>query len=342
MVEDDKVEVSVCCLAYNHEKYLRKTLEGFASQKTNFRYEVIIHDDASTDKTKSIIEEFRKKYPAIIKPIFQIENQYSKGIGITDEYIYPQISGKYVCYCEGDDYWCDEYKLQKQFNVLEEHPECSICIHKVQCINEDGSVNERVIPGNHYQIKEGIIEDDVLCQAFWIRGGYPFHTSSYFVRRSVIDRLLRDRVSIYSYFNGDVNILRASFCEGKFYYMNEVMSKRRLFSIGSWNSRKMQWGLDKKVDFTKKQLRGEIIFNDYTNQKYADYIKVAIAKNILGWGIYDIREAQNQLKNNGICCNVFVGRDIHGKIKQSVILICILYFPFIIDWLRKIKERNDE
>lgn len=153
-MKNDEVMVSVCCLAYNHEKYIRQTLEGFVSQKTDFKFEVIVHDDASTDKTESIIEEFGQKYPDIIKPIFQVENQYSKGVKILDAYIYPRCNGRYLCYCEGDDYWCDKDKLQKQFDVLEEHPECSICVHKAQCINEDGSINEGVIPGGNIRFKK--------------------------------------------------------------------------------------------------------------------------------------------------------------------------------------------
>ena len=104
--------VSVICLAYNHEKYIRKTLEGFVKQKTNFSVEYIIHDDASTDSTASIVREFEEKYPDLIKPIYQKENQYSKGVPITRN-LQMQVQGKYIAFCEGDDYWIDEYKLQK-------------------------------------------------------------------------------------------------------------------------------------------------------------------------------------------------------------------------------------
>ena len=106
--------VSICCLAYNHEKYIRKTLEGFVNQKTNFNYEILIHDDCSTDNTVNIVEEYRKKYPKLIKPIYQKENQHSKGIKISNVYQFPRAQGKYIAMCEGDDYWTDMNKLQKQ------------------------------------------------------------------------------------------------------------------------------------------------------------------------------------------------------------------------------------
>ena len=109
--------VSVICLAYNHGKYVRETLEGFVSQKTDFPFEVIVHDDASTDNTADIIREYEKKYPDIIKPIYQVQNQYSQKVDIYKEFELPRMSGKYVAFCEGDDYWSDPYKLQKQVHL---------------------------------------------------------------------------------------------------------------------------------------------------------------------------------------------------------------------------------
>ena len=105
--------VSIVCESYNHEPYLRKCLDGFVMQKTNFSFEILIHDDASTDKSADIIREYISKYPQLDwKPIFQIENQYSKGISIWTEIQFPRAQGKYIALCEGDDYWTDPYKLQ--------------------------------------------------------------------------------------------------------------------------------------------------------------------------------------------------------------------------------------
>lgn len=115
--------VSICCLAYNHEPYIRQCIEGFLMQKTSFVIEVLIHDDASTDKTADIIREYELKFPDLIKPIYQSENQYSKGIGVTRVYQFSRARGKYIAMCEGDDYWTDPYKLQKQVDFLENNPE---------------------------------------------------------------------------------------------------------------------------------------------------------------------------------------------------------------------------
>ena len=115
--------VSICCLAYNHEPYIRECLNGFMMQKTDFQFEVLIHDDASSDKTVDIIREFEVANPEIIRPIYQTENQYSKGIGVTRVYQFPRARGKYIAMCEGDDYWIDPYKLQKQVDFLEKNPD---------------------------------------------------------------------------------------------------------------------------------------------------------------------------------------------------------------------------
>ena len=123
--------VSVRCTVYNHEAFLRKCLEGFVMQKTTFRFEVFVHDDASTDNSPHIIREYAQRYPDIIKPFFETENQYSKNDGqfmsITYSPLY--LTGKYLAICEGDDYWTDPLKLQKQVDYLENHPGCSLCCH---------------------------------------------------------------------------------------------------------------------------------------------------------------------------------------------------------------------
>ena len=105
------VKVTVFCLAYNHEKYIKKALDGFVMQKTNFKFEVLVHDDASADNTPNIIAEYAEKYPDIIIPILQKENQFSKHIPIAKTYFYPIMRGKYIAICEGDDFWTDEYKF---------------------------------------------------------------------------------------------------------------------------------------------------------------------------------------------------------------------------------------
>ena len=129
--------VSIICNAYNHENYIRDALESFVMQKTNFKFEVLVHDDASTDKTADIIREYEKKYPDLIKPIYQTENQYSKGLGLVGKLQLGRAVGKYIAYCEGDDYWTDPVKLQKQYDAMEAHPEVDICAHCGMRVNAE-------------------------------------------------------------------------------------------------------------------------------------------------------------------------------------------------------------
>lgn len=123
--------VSIICLAWNHGPYIRDALEGFVNQKTDFPFEVLVHDDASTDDTAAIIREYAARYPDIIRPVYQTENQYSKGVCISRDILFPMIRGRYVALCEGDDYWTDPLKLSTQVAALEAHPEVDICTHRV-------------------------------------------------------------------------------------------------------------------------------------------------------------------------------------------------------------------
>lgn len=135
-VENKPFMLTINCLAYNHEKYIRNTLESFVSQKTNFRYEAIVHDDASTDGTANIIREYAELYPDIIKPIFEKENLYSKCDGSLSRVMMEACRGKYVAYCEGDDYWTDPLKLQKQVDYMEAHPEVVYSCCRFHILNE--------------------------------------------------------------------------------------------------------------------------------------------------------------------------------------------------------------
>lgn len=122
--------VSICCLTYNHAPFIHQTIEGFLMQKTNFPIEILIHDDCSTDGTKEIVREYETRYPDVLFPIYEEVNQYSNGHQHDmDFFNYLRARGKYIAYCEGDDYWTDPLKLQKQVDFLEDHPEYCVCFH---------------------------------------------------------------------------------------------------------------------------------------------------------------------------------------------------------------------
>ena len=134
MKQEEPILVAIHCLVYNHEPYLRDCFEGFVMQKTNFRFVAIVHEDCSTDNSAAIIREYEAKYPDIFRPIYETENQWHKTDGSLGRIMSAAIDAtgaKYIAMCEGDDYWTDPYKLQKQVDYMESHPECAVCFHPV-------------------------------------------------------------------------------------------------------------------------------------------------------------------------------------------------------------------
>lgn len=168
MNRPENVIVSIICNTYNHEPYIRQCLEGFVMQQTTFLFEILIHDDASTDKTANIIREYEAKYPDIIKPIYQKENQYSKKIGIMKTFQIPRVKGKYIALCEGDDYWIDPLKLQKQVDFLEMNPSYSLCHTNFNILDiRNNTFTE--YKNSHYTNKIDKISDIILGNKYRIQ-----------------------------------------------------------------------------------------------------------------------------------------------------------------------------
>ncbi len=154
------IMVAIKCITYNHEPYIRQCLEGFVMQKTNFRFVAIVHDDASTDGTADIIREFEEKYPDIIKPIYETENQYSKRDGSLGRIMNEATNAtgaKYIALCEGDDYWIDPLKLQKQVDFLEGNPEYGLVYTKAKVYNQELRSFSYNTIGNDYSNYEDLL-----------------------------------------------------------------------------------------------------------------------------------------------------------------------------------------
>ena len=185
--------ISIICDVYNDAAFLRQCLDGFIMQQTSYSYEILIHDDASTDESPQIIKEYEAKYPSVIKPIYQTENKYSKGISIWKKYQFPRAKGKYIAICEGDDYWSDPLKLEKQITFLETHTEYTISYTKSDVFNnslqqfEDYTLGKKKkdyfdllksneIPALSVCVRTSIVReymDKVLAYKYWIIGDYP-------------------------------------------------------------------------------------------------------------------------------------------------------------------------
>ena len=253
---ENEIKVSIICNTYNHEKYVRTALDSFLMQKTSFKYEILVHDDASTDGTAGIIREYQQKYPDIIKPIFQQENQYSKQIKINYAYQYPRAAGKYIAICEGDDFWTDENKLQKQFDILEQHDEIDMCAHAAQCINaETGEPGRLVRPKKHNAI---LRTGEVITG-----GGDYLATNSLFFRTSLFDNPPEYvKLSVLDYL---LQIYGS--CRGGIYYLDEIMSVYRINVKDSWTVM-MRTHTDKKIAFKQKLIGYFKDFDRETGHKY--------------------------------------------------------------------------
>ena len=268
---ENEIKVSVLCTAYNHERYIRKCLDGFVMQKTNFKYEVLINDDASTDETAQIIREYEEKYPDIIKPIYQTENQYSKGVKITTEILAPKARGKYIAFCEGDDYWCEENKLQAQVEALETHPECKMCVHKVGSCKENGEHFDWYMP--NFNISEG-----KMSSRKYIEVGMNYQISGLMLEGESYKEYYCNPPEFKKVINcvGDVPLMLYFGQLAPVYYINQVMSIHRSESLGSWSQRQRQNrdGRVAKFWFEQKCMMEE--FNKHTNYIYNDLYEYRI------------------------------------------------------------------
>lgn len=215
--------VTVWCLTYNQKDYIRDALDGFVMQETNFSYEVIVHDDASTDGTTDIINEYATNYPKIIKPVIETENQWQRGglkhiVAIMNEHY---RHGKYIAFCEGDDFWTDSRKLQRQVDFLESHPDYSMCFHSAKKKYETDTIA--------WIDCENIQDRDYDATDIFVNWTVP--TASILCRKEAMDfyAQLKHPEKIQNY---DIFIILSCAMKGKLRGMHEQMSVYRIQGAG--------------------------------------------------------------------------------------------------------------
>lgn len=318
----EEILVSIICNTYNHENYISDSIESFLMQKTKFKFEVLIHDDASTDKTAEIIRSYEEKYPNIIKPIYQEENQYSKGrdvFGIN----YKRARGEYIAFCEGDDYWIDPYKLQKQVEFLEQNPDFSACVHASVMINaENKKIISKIQPSkqNSELYMEDIIEG----------GGGLVSTNSIVYRKNRTnirpDFFYKNKFSFLDY-----QLMILLLMLGKVYYLNEFMSVYRVNVPGSWTLRNAS---DSKESIMR--LYEIISMLDMVN-KETEYVYDKIIQKTKCYNEFNILILQGRLKEakNGKYKNSY--QELKLKSKVSVNLKC--YAPKLHRFLLIVKNK---
>lgn len=262
---NNSVMVSIVCTTYNHAKYCSQAFDGFLSQKTDYTYEIVVHDDASTDGTQEIIKSYEKEHPTLFRTILEDENQYKQGFSPLELAI-NHARGKYIAICEGDDYWIDSSKLQLQIDYLESHPKCSFCFTNAVTFNQSAQeFGNLMLPKSTRETnilgQESIQVSEILSIDF------P-PTASFIFRRNDYQR--RPIFSDYAY-KGDryYQIVMTSF--GYAHYFDRVCVVYRTNNpssvMGTWNQDISRW-----IDTSKRVIALYDEFNRYTQFKYESEI----------------------------------------------------------------------
>ena len=314
----DEIVVSIICATYLHEKYIRKALDSFLAQKTLFNFEILINDDASTDKTPEILREYEQKYPGLIRVIYQKENQYSKGVRVVDDILVPLARGKYLAFCEGDDYWCDENKLQKQVDFLEKNPDYTVCVHNTLFFYLKNGKREVGYGSTAGDIK---LENCVMC------GSQSFHYSSEVVRTGFY-RNLPEFCKLTGIVEDYPNAVYFAL-DGKIYYMPEVMSVYVRGTEKSWTRTVIPFH-ETRVRFFMDIVNMLKAANEYSEYKYNDVFTEAIEFN--EYNVLQSRQDYRSLVR------------VKKYFKREKLIVRIIYrlfswFPFLIRISNFIRER---
>lgn len=322
----DNPIVTIRCLTYNHEAFIADALDSFLMQETTFPFEIIVHDDASTDNTRQIIESYYNKYPKIIKPLFEEQNQYSKNKKFLGDIIRNYAKGEYIAFCEGDDYWISKTKLQQQYEALIKHKNCYFCVHKTQIIGNVKNMN--ILPITNFDA--GVIESDIFLNHMNI---YNFHTSSFFFNK---DKLLtyysEDLKFIKVSMVGDIPLMLYFGCIGDVYYISDFMSVYRKNNKSSWTDKHLH-DIDVYVKTAISMIQMMKEFNIYTNNKYETMCK----KYINNWefGIYFRTNDYKKIKDKR-----YAGEWKLLSFSRKIVVYIGCIFPKLADFIIKMHDKK--
>ncbi|MER2125799.1 glycosyltransferase [Solibacillus sp.] len=319
----DNILVSIHCLTYNHEKFIAEAIESFLMQKTNFKFEILIHDDASTDKTPEIIKAYALQYPELIKPVFQSENQYSKSKSFNTVNLFnlTRAKGKYIAVCEGDDYWTDPDKLQKQVELMEGHPDCKLCVHGGHIVT---ATEKKILYKNRPSKKDKMFAADEVIEG----GGGLFLTNSMmFCTKDALETpefLDKAPVSDYPY------VIHFALL-GNVYYIDECMSAYRVGHSSSWTTREINTLENKINHYTEIEKMLEDL-NRYTDYQYTAVINRTIARSQF-YSLLEQRAYAAAKKDK------YKQYYLELSFKRKMIIFIDQHSPFLSKTLRVVKRR---
>lgn len=316
----DNPIVSICCVTYNHGDYIEEAIDSFLMQETNFPFEIIIHDDASTDNTVDKIKAYAEKYPHIIKTILQVENQYSQGKKIFP-FLLDKSEGKYLALCEGDDYWIDTEKLQIQIDLMEENPNCHLSFHAAE-IREGHSEKGIVVS---QQSNENLIfsTSDVICGggAFCPTASMVYHRETAIVHQNFFENIQ----------TGDYFVQILGSLNGGALYINRVMSVYRKGIEASWSSSMLD--IEKRKAFYHNIIDALDRLDIYTDNKYNKEITEMKSKHHYGMAMEYFGNNMDKQFQETIECS-------YNLYKINLISYLIFYhlrhFPSLLKFLKKI------
>lgn len=295
---NNETVVSILCPTYNHVNYIKDAIDSFLSQKTNFKFEILINDDASNDGTSELIKKYLKRHPNIIRAVFHKENEYSKGKrGMIVRYLLPKAEGKYIALCEGDDYWTDPHKLQKQVDFLDKHRDYALCFHPVKAIYENNEDKGYVYPNEKNAAKFTLTE---LFKENYIQ------TNSVVYRRQNYENLVTNVMP------GDwyLHVYHAQF--GKIGFLREIMSiYRRHEGSVWWDSKKNRYKIWSKHGVTQLALFFEFLKMAGDKTEHIKAVELSMGAHIDNLIETDLRHDTKLLDE--------IARSYQKKLKQLMI-----------------------
>ncbi len=255
--------VSIVCDTYNHAPYIRRALDSFLLQQTEFSLEIIVHDDASTDETADIIREYEAARPDLFRCVYRADNIYTKDPKILEHYVFPLARGKYIAICEGDDYWTSPHKLQKQISYMESHPECTLCVCAADLVDPDENWIGSVTP---YE------QDTDISTADMIIGGGGFVATASIVAPTY---LAQNRAPFCDETDVDDAVLQIWFASnGTTHYFAEAMCAYRQAVPGSWTETYHAAGREAQITHHRGLARALRDFDVQSNFRWHEAVDV--------------------------------------------------------------------